>query len=121
MTEFTWTERAERAWLDAKSADLNLDAIPRQVAEAAFVPPLSPLSKAYLATHSVKKIAYFMPVSEEQLRWAEEDRRAQEEFDALPQAEQDRLCAEAAERRAIEKAERTCEHCGCDPDEHGGY
>lgn len=23
--------------------------------------------------------------------------------------------------RAAEKAARTCEHCGCDPDAHGGY
>jgi len=24
-------------------------------------------------------------------------------------------------KRAADKAARTCQHCGCDPDEHGGY
>lgn len=29
--------------------------------------------------------------------------------------------AEREARQAAEKAARSCEHCGCDPDEHGGY
>lgn len=42
------------------------------------------------------------------------------QFEALPIEEQQRILAEDEERRAREKAERTCPHCGCDPDEHGG-
>lgn len=45
--------------------------------------------------------------------------REHQAFQALPPEEQERLRAEQREREAIAKAERTCEHCGCDPDEHG--
>lgn len=45
----------------------------------------------------------------------------QRQFAALPLEEQARLLAEREAERAAAKAERTCPHCGCDPDEHGGY
>lgn len=48
---------------------------------------------------------------------AEQERQ----FAALPLEEQKRLRAEREAERAAAKAERTCPHCGCDPDEHGGY
>lgn len=69
----------------------------------------------------VKKHRHIVHVTDEELRWAEEFRRAQEAFNALPPEEQRRIRAEAEARQAAEKAERTCPHCGCDPDEHGGY
>lgn len=47
---------------------------------------------------------------------AERERR----FKALPPEEQARILAECEAERAAAKAERTCPHCGCDPDEHGG-
>lgn len=46
----------------------------------------------------------------------ERERRA-----GLTQAEHDAEDQAWDERRAAEKAARTCQHCGCDPDEHGDY
>lgn len=48
---------------------------------------------------------------------AEQERQ----FKALPLEEQARILAEREAAEAAAKAERTCPHCGCDPDEHGGY
>jgi hypothetical protein len=69
----------------------------------------------------VRKYGHLVHVTDEELRWAEDVRQAQEAFSALPLEEQRRLRAEAEARAAVEKAERTCPNCGCDPDEHGGY
>lgn len=120
---FTWTTRALHAWLEAQAAALNLDVVPGPVAEAEPIPPrLHPAEQDYLA--KPQKIGYFMPVSQAVLReteefWAgiaaNEARRA-----ALTPAQRAAEDAEWAARLAAEKAERTCEHCGCDPDEHGG-
>lgn len=57
------------------------------------------------------------PFSEMLARLQEEQRQ----FLALPPGEQKRILAERAAAEAAAKAERTCSHCGCDPDEHGGY
>lgn len=79
----------------------------------------------------IKQMTYHMPITREVVEdssflppgvsifdhLAEQERQ----FAALPPEEQARILAENEERRAREKAERTCPHCGCDPDEHGGY
>lgn len=77
------------------------------------------------APFTVQKIGYLMPISEAALReskefWdgiAENERRRA----ALTPEQRAAEDAEWEERRAREKAERTCPHCGCDPDEHGDY
>jgi hypothetical protein len=40
-------------------------------------------------------------------------------FRALPVEEQARILAEQAAKAEAERLERTCPHCGCDPQEHG--
>jgi hypothetical protein len=77
------------------------------------------------APYEVKKLGVWVPVSDEQLRQIEEDireaREAEARWNAMTPAEREQARAEADARREAEKAARTCEHCGCDPDEHGGY
>ena len=53
--------------------------------------------------------------------------RVMEAWNALPEAEKDRIVAERAAKAQRERAERDaerdaerCPHCGCHPDEHGG-
>lgn len=59
-----------------------------------------------------------MPTFEQVRQAIEADQRR---FNALSAEEQQRELAEDAARREAERLARTCEHCGCDPDEHGGY
>lgn len=77
----------------------------------------------------VKKYSHFLHVAREEmddrlpsfvdmLKGLEEEQRR---FNALPAEEQARILAERAAADTAAKAERTCPHCGCDPDEHGGY
>jgi hypothetical protein len=42
-------------------------------------------------------------------------------FEALPPEEQARILRQRAEEQEAARLARTCEHCGCDPEEHGGY
>lgn len=78
-----------------------------------------------------KKLTYHAPITQELLddsamteTFAEIAERLERErvaFDALPPSEQARILAERKAKAEAEKLARTCEHCGCDPDEHGGY
>lgn len=72
----------------------------------------------------IQKISAYLPISADYLRMIEEDARemaeAQARWDPMTPEEQAKATAEHEERLAREKAERTCPHCGCDPDEHGG-
>ena len=79
---------------------------------------------------TVRKMSYPMQFSQEviddaaSLSWeaieraqqAEQTRRA-----AMTQAERDAEDAALEAQREAERLERTCPHCGCDPDVHGGY
>lgn len=69
-------------------------------------------------TREVVEDSSFLPPGVSLFEWMAEQER---QFAALPPEEQKRILAEREERRAREKAERTCPTCGCDPDEHGGY
>lgn len=79
----------------------------------------------------IKKRVEFVQLSDEQredltgMPTFDEIRQAieadQRRFNALSAEEQQRELAEDAARREAEKLARTCVHCGCDPDEHGGY
>lgn len=42
-------------------------------------------------------------------------------FVALPPEEQARILRQRAEEQEAARLARTCPHCGCDPEEHGGY
>lgn len=69
-------------------------------------------------TRELAEDSSFLPPGVSLFEWLDEQ---QTKFDALPAEEQARILAEDEQRRAREKAERTCPHCGCDPDEHGDY
>ena len=69
----------------------------------------------------VRKIGVWLPVTQEELDEHRDFLERVRAFNALPPQEKARLSAEREERHAREKAERTCPHCGCDPDEHGGW
>lgn len=50
----------------------------------------------------------------------ERGEQEQAAFEALPAEEQARILAEREAEREAARLARTCEHCGCDPEEHGG-
>lgn len=45
----------------------------------------------------------------------------QARWEAMTPEERRQERAERELQAALAKAARTCQHCGCDPDEHGGY
>lgn len=80
---------------------------------------------------TVRKMSYAMPAPTQEMiddaagmpsllemmeQW-EQERAA---FEALPAEEQERILAEREAEREAARLARTCPHCGCDPEEHGG-
>ncbi len=95
-----------------------------KLAAALKVDPPTPPTPPPPPQH-VHKVGALLQISQEQLEealaWREALAANKARRAAMTQAERDAEDAAWQAQREAEKLARTCQHCGCDPDEHGDY